>query len=399
MSVALSNTVKGLSSSLTLQINASVADLRAQGIPVISLGAGEPDFDTPPHIRRAAVQAMENGCTRYTSVSGLLPLRQAISKHIKKQKNLHYSPQEILVGAGVKQVLFEALQALINPGDEVLLPLPCWVSYPEMIRIAGGVPVPVSATADSGFLPAIDQLAAAVTPRTKALILNTPANPSGAVWPPSLVKAVMSLAQTHHLFVISDEIYEDLVFGGASHLSPAAVSQDAFERTIVLSGLSKAYAMTGWRVGYAAGPQSVVAAMTALQSHTSGSINTIAQYAALEALTAPQSCVQEMRDTFARRRKLLLHLLKEADLHPGVIPQGAFYLLLDIRPFLGKGMDQEVICDDLCFAQLLLQKQHVAVVPGAAFGAEGFVRLSYAASEQDLTCAVQRIGDFVRSLK
>lgn len=399
MSFSLSHAVKGLSSSLTLQINAAVSDLRAQGIPVISLGAGEPDFDTPPHIRRAAVQAMENGYTRYTAVSGILSLRQAICDHIRKQKNLSYTPPEIIVGAGAKQVLFEALQALLNPGDEVLLPLPCWVSYPEMIRILGGVPVPIETSAASGFLPTCAQIAAAVTPRTKVLILNTPANPSGVIWPPKLLKEVMQLAQTHDFYVISDEIYENLIYGDAVHYSPAAVSQDAFERTIVISGLSKAYAMTGWRVGYAAGPQAVIAAMIALQSHMSGSINTISQYAALEALTAPQDCVQEMRATFARRRKLLLHFMEKENLHPGVIPQGAFYLLMDVRPYLNQTASGSVLCDDLTFASRLLEEQHVAVVPGAAFGADGFVRLSYAAHEKDIITAVQRISDFVHSLK
>lgn len=399
MSLSLSRATKGLHSSLTLQINAAVSDLREKGIPVLSLGAGEPDFETPPHIRRAAEAAMEAGHTRYTAVSGILPLRKAICEHIQNQKNLIYTPQDILVGAGAKQVLFEALQAILNPGDEVILPQPCWVSYPEMIRILGGIPVCVSADADSGFLPRMEDIARAVTPRTKALIINTPNNPSGVVWPRSLLEEIMHLAHRCDFYVISDEIYEELVYSGTVHTSPAVLSDDAFRRTIMVSGFSKAYAMTGWRVGYAAGPQSVIAAMTALQSHMSGSINTIAQYAALAALTAPQDCVEYMRHTFSRRRKLLLHLLEKAHFRIAFLPQGAFYLLLDIRPFIGKTSNGKEITDDLSFAEMLLQQKHVAVVPGAAFGAAGFIRLSYAVNENDIAKAVQRIGEFVLRLK
>ena len=393
MSLNLSRATKGLSSSLTLQINAAVDDLRKKGIPVLSLGAGEPDFDTPPHIRSAAQAAMEAGHTRYTAVNGILPLRQAICRHIEKKKHLAYMPQDILVGAGAKQVLFEALEAILDPGDEVILPRPCWVSYPEMIRMLGGVPVFVDSKAERGFLPDIEALARAVSPRTKALIINSPNNPSGAVWPRKLLENVMQLAKAHDFCVISDEIYEDLLYSSAVHISPAALSEDAFRRTIVVSGFSKAYAMTGWRVGYAAGPQAVIAAMGALQSHASGSINTIAQYAALAALTESQACVEEMRLTFSHRRKLLLHLLEKENLRPAFHPEGAFYLLMDVRPYLGGE-----IADDLAFCELLLREKHVAAVPGSAFGAKGFIRLSYAAHENDIAEAVRRIGEFVRSL-
>ena len=394
MSLNLSRATKGLSSSLTLQINAAVDDLRKKGIPVLSLGAGEPDFDTPPHIRTAAQAAMEAGHTRYTAVNGILPLRQAICRHIEKKKHLTYMPQDILVGAGAKQVLFEALEAILDPGDEVILPRPCWISYPEMIRMLGGVPVFVDSEAERGFLPEIKAIARAVSPRTKALIINSPNNPSGAVWPRKLLENIMELAKARDLYVISDEIYEDLVYSGAAHISPASLSEDAFRRTIVVSGFSKAYAMTGWRVGYAAGPQAVIAAMGALQSHASGSINTIAQYAALAALTESQSCVEEMRLTFSRRRKLLLHLLENENLRPAFHPEGAFYLLMDVWPYLGGE-----IADDLAFCELLLREKHVAAVPGSAFGAKGFIRLSYAAHENDIAEAVRRMGEFVRSLQ
>lgn len=390
MSFSLSRMAIGLEPSVTLQINATVSQLKKHGVPVISLGAGEPDFDTPRHICQAAIQAIEYGQTRYTAVSGISPLREAICSHIKNQKRLCYTPDEIIVGTGAKQVLFEALQALLNPGDEVLLPAPCWVSYHDMIRMAGGEPILIETTPDNGFLPTISQIASAVTNRTKAIIINTPNNPTGAVWPCALLSDVMHLAQRHDFYVISDEIYENLVYDDARHISPAALSEDAFRRTIVVSGFSKSYAMTGWRVGYAAGPQSIIAAMTSLQSHQSGSINTIAQYAALAALEGDQTCVQQFKSTFAHRRTLLLDALEAEGLQPAIIPMGAFYALLDIRPFAD--------CD-IAFSKALLQSAHVAVVPGTAFCAPGFIRLSYAVHDQQITQAVARIGIFLRSLK
>lgn len=390
MSLDLSAMALRLAPSATLHLNATVSQLKEEGVDLLSLVAGEPDFDTPAHIRQAAVKALEKGCTRYTDVPGILPLRQAICTHVRKQKSLCYAPDEVVVGAGAKQVLFDALQAILNPGDEVILPAPYWVSYAELIRMAGGTPIFVHASAEQGFLPDITQLSQAVSARTKALIINTPNNPTGAIWPRTLLEEALKLAQKHDFYVISDEIYEDLVYGEALHISPAALSEDALRRTIVVSGFSKAYAMTGWRVGYATGPRQVIAAMTALQSHATGNVNSIAQYAALAALEGPQTCVQQMADTFSMRRKLLLHCLENERLHPGVIPQGAFYLLLDVRPFMP---------DDAAFAKDLLQHAHVAVVPGAAFGAEGFVRLSYAVHEAVITHAVQRIGAFVRQLQ
>lgn len=390
MSLSLSRMATGLEPSVTLQINATVSQMKKQGVPVISLGAGEPDFDTPQHICQAAIQAIEEGQTRYTAVSGIPSLREAICNHIKNQKGLSYTPDEIIVGAGAKQVLFEALQALLNPGDEVLLPTPCWVSYPDMIRMAGGEPILIQTTPDNGFLPTSSQVASAITNRTKAIIINTPNNPTGAVWPRALLSDVMHLAQQHDFYVISDEIYENLVYDDARHLSPAALSEDAFRRTIVISGLSKSYAMTGWRVGYAAGPQSIIAAMTSLQSHQSGNINTIAQYAALAALEGDQTCVQQFKSTFAHRRTLLLNALEAEGLQPAIIPMGAFYTLLDVRPFAD--------CD-IAFSKALLKSAHVAVVPGTAFYAPGFIRLSYAVHDQQITQAVARIGIFLRSLK
>ena len=394
MSLRLSKAALATAPSATLRINAVAGQLKNKGINIISLCAGEPDFDTPAHICRACAQAMQSGYTRYTDVSGMLPLRQAVCDHIQKHKGLLYVPDEIIIGSGAKQVLFTALQALIDPGDEVLLPAPYWVSYPDMIRIAGGTPCFINTSPDQGFLPSCDQLAQAVTPRTKAIIINTPGNPSGAVWPQSLLQSIMQLAQKHNLFVISDEIYESLLYDHYSHLSPATVSNDARSRTLVVSGMSKTYAMTGWRIGYGAGPKALISAMAALQSHTAGNACTLSQHAALAALSEPQDCVEHMKQAFARRRKLLLDCLQSEGLQPAIIPHGAFYLLLDVRPFLS-----DTRPDDESFCEQLLNTAHVALTPGTPFGACGFVRLSFATGDHDITQAVHRIGEFVRNLK
>lgn len=398
MSLKLSDRALLIAPSATLGLNATVAVMKKQGIDVISLGAGEPDFATPEHIRRAAYEAMEQGKTRYTDVSGIPELRQAIAAHIHQHKKLTYAANEIIVGSGAKQVILDALQAILDPGDEVILPSPFWVSYTEMIKIAGGVPVFVSTDAENDFLPTRAQMAACITERTKAMILNSPNNPTGAVWPKELLQDAVDLAVEHDYFIISDEIYEDLCYDGYSHISPAQLGKEAFERTIMVSGFSKAYAMTGWRVGYASAPRPIIAAMSALQSHASGNANSIAQYAALSALLGPQDCVHEMVAAFAKRRALILSCFEKANLKPGILPKGAFYLLLDVRPFIGKNCNGVEITGDQDFADLLLKNAYVAIVPGTPFGAPGFARLSYAVSDDNIIKAVDRIGKFVKTL-
>jgi len=399
MSLQLSDIALSISPSATLALNARVAQLKSDGVDVISMGAGEPDFDTPAHIRKAAKEAIDAGKTRYTDVKGIPQLRQAVADHIYAHKHLRYTPDEIIISAGAKQALVLALQAVLNPGDEVILPTPYWISYTEMIKIAGGKPVLLSTEPETDFLPTPDQLAQAVTERTKAIIINSPNNPTGTIWPRELLAAAAELARKHDFFMISDEIYEDLCYDGYTHISPAQISDDAKQRTILVSGFSKAYAMTGWRMGYASGPQFVIKAMAALQSHATGNPNSITQYAALTALTAPQDCVIDMAHSFARRRTLLLFLLAQNALRPGVMPKGAFYMLLDVRPYIGKKCGEEVITDDGKFAELLLNNAYVAVIPGAPFGAGGFVRLSYAVSDIQITDAVRRIAAFVQQLQ
>jgi len=393
----LSKAALEIKPSATLKINSAVSRLRAEGIAVLSLGAGEPDFDTPLHIGQAAIHAIQTGQTRYTFVNGILPLRQAICAYMEKEKGLHYSPDEILVSGGAKQALWAALKAVLDTNDEVLLPAPYWVSYPELIRMAGGVPVILPW--DENFLPREDDILKAITPRTKAILINTPCNPTGAVWPADRLKTIMHAAQKHDLCVISDEIYESFLYDGAAHLSPAALSEDARCRTLVISGVSKTYAMTGWRIGYAAGDRSIIAAMSAIQSHSAGNACTISQHAALAALEGSQECVTAMRSAFLQRRDLLLHALLKESLQPACIPQGAFYVMVDIRPFYGKRSGDTVIDSDIAFCEALLEQAHVALTPGCAFGLEGFVRISYAAAEETLHKAIRRIGRFIRFLK
>jgi len=398
MSTKLSQTALGIAPSATLKLNAAVAVMRSEGVDVISLGAGEPDFDTPDHIRRAATAAMEQGKTRYTDVAGIPQLRKAIADYILKKKGLSYQPNEIVVGNGAKQILYHGLQAMLDPGDEVIIPAPFWVSYQEMVHMCGGVVVPVEGKAENDFLPTIEQLEAAVTEKTKAIIINTPNNPTGAVWPHSLLKCITDLAEKNDFYIISDEIYENLVYDGIVHVSPATISEAAAKRTLVISGFSKAYAMTGWRVGYGSGPRPLIAAMTALQSHATGNSNSIAQYAALAALQGPQESVRIMTQIFSMRRKILIDKMKEQGLVIGVLPRGAFYLLMDIRPYIGKVCHGKTIEGDMDFASLLLEHALVAAVPGTPFAAPGFLRISYATNEKQILRAMERIGNFVRSL-
>ena len=399
MALQLSDIALSISPSATLSLNATVALLRQQGEDVISMGVGEPDFDTPVHIRKAAKEAIDAGKTRYTDVKGIPELRQAVADHIFAHKHLRYSKDEIIVSSGAKQAIVLALQSIINPGDEVILPAPYWISYTEMIKIAGGKPVIITTVPETEFLPTPEQLEAAVTERTRAIIINSPNNPTGNIWPRELLAAACELARKHDFFIVSDEIYEDLCYDGYSQISPAQISDDAKQRTILVSGFSKAYAMTGWRMGYASGPLFAIKAMGSIQSHMTGNPNSITQYAALTALTAPQDCVVDMAHSFARRRTLLLFLLAQNGLRPGVMPKGAFYMLLDVRHYLGKKCGDVVIDSDLKFAQMLLEKAFVAVIPGSPFGADGFVRMSYAVSDIQISEAVRRITAFVQSLE
>ena len=399
MPLTISSVCRNITPSTTLRLNALVSEKKQQGLDVISLAAGEPDFATPAHICQAGKRAIDEGRTKYTAVAGIPELRRALSEYLLSTRGLRYDARQTIIGTGAKQVLLGALQAILEPGDEVLLPAPCWLSYPEMVRMAGGVPVVVRTTMDQGYVPSREQLSWAVTPKTRAIILNSPNNPTGVVWDEPALRMVAEVARAQDFYIISDEIYEDLVYEGEKHIPIASLSEDAYARTITISGFSKAYAMTGWRLGYAAGNKAVIEAMEAYQSHATGNPSSVAQYAALAALTGDQACVEEMRQAFERRCAAMLAVL---DAIPGVRyakPHGAFYVLADVSRLLGKRFRGEVVDTDGRFAELLLEQALVSAVPGEPFFAPGCLRFSYAINEERLAEAGRRIKAFVQELE
>jgi len=398
MALTISKMCGGIAPSVTLALNARVAQMRAEGMQVISMGAGEPDFDTPAHIRQAAQKALDSGKTRYTAVPGIPELRSAVAAYLKRVNGLDYESNQVILCTGAKQALVGALQAILDEGDEVILPQPCWVSYPEMVRMAGGVSVPVYTTMEQGFVPTYEQLKAAVTGRTKAIIINSPSNPTGAVWTREQLAAAAKLAQEYDFYIISDEIYDKLVFAGAEHVSVPSLSRDAYARTILINGFSKSYAMTGWRIGYAAGPRAVIDAMSAYQSHATGNPSSVSQYAALAALEGDQACVDTMVQAFARRRELMVSLARDIAGISFFEPKGAFYILLNVSKLMGKRVNGRVLENSDDFSQALLESQQVAVVPGEAFGADRCCRLSYAIEDGQIVEALTRIKAFVESI-
>ena len=398
MSLEISRLCQSIAPSVTLKINAMAAQLREKGQDIISLGAGEPDFDTPAFIRDAAKAALDAGETRYTAASGTPALRRSVCDFLRREKGLTYRPDQVLICTGAKQALLNAFVAMLNPGDEVILPAPCWVSYPEMIAMAGGKAVWVEATEAEGFVPPIERIRAAVTERTKAILLNSPNNPTGAVWTREQLLAVGQLAVEKDIYLISDEIYDQLVYDGAEAVSVASLSPAIYARTLMVNGWSKAYAMTGWRLGYAAGPKALIAAMGAYQSHATGNPNAIAQAAGLAALEGDQRCVREMAAAFARRREMVLSLIAEMPYVSAFRPQGAFYVLLNVKELMGKSIGGREIHGSVELAEMLLEYAQIAVVPGAPFGAEGYVRLSYAAADDRLREAMRRLRAFLLQL-
>lgn len=398
MTHRISRVCQGIAPSVTLKMNALVADMRAQGKDVIGLGAGEPDFDTPLHIREAAKRAIDEGQTRYTAASGTPALRKAVADYLFRDKGLSYKPSQILICNGAKQALLNALVAILDPGDEVILPAPCWVSYPEMIAMAGGKAVWVYADENEGFIPSIEKIRAAITSRTRAIILNSPSNPTGAVWSRDQLLAVGQLAVEKELYIISDEIYDKLTYDGVESVSVATLSPAICNCTLLVNGWSKSYAMTGWRLGYVAGPKDVIAAMAAYQSHATGNPNSIAQAAGLAALTGDQRCVAEMAAAFARRRDLIVGLVQKLPHVSCFVPQGAFYIMLNMKELIGRAYAGRVIRDSGDFAELLLEYAQIAVVAGEPFGADGYCRISYAIADDRIVEAMRRLGAFLREM-
>ena len=399
MALTLSGKCLDIQPSVTLAIDARAKQLRQMGLDVIGFGAGEPDFDTPEYIRDAAKDALDQGMTRYTPVAGTLELRDEICVKLWRDNGLEYQPGEILVSNGAKQCLFNALSAVLDPGDEVIIPAPCWVSYPEMVRVAGGVPVMAMGDPDRGFIADADILRAYVTDKTKAIIINSPNNPNGYVYTKEMLQGIADLAIEKQLYVISDEVYEKLVYDDAEHVSIASLNDKIREQTIVINGVSKSYAMTGWRIGYAAAPIEIIKVMSAFQSHTTSGANAIAQHAAAIALTNGEKFMHDSHEEFDERRQLICKLINERTGLSAYKPKGAFYIMMDISNVIGKQINGKVIEGSESFAQILLDNKQVAVVPAKAFGADRYVRLSYATSKDKIVKGMKRISEFVKELQ
>jgi len=394
----LSKKAQSVSPSATLAIDALAKKLKAEGLDVIGFGAGEPDFDTPAHIREAAVRALAEGFTRYTPAAGMPELQQAICKKLLADNGLLYTPGQIVISNGAKHSLTNVFAALLNPGDEVLIPAPFWVSYPEMVKLNCGVPVIVSTRSENRFKVSAAELAAALTPKTRAIVLNSPVNPTGQVYNRTELAAIADFAVANNLYVVSDEVYEKLIYGGEEHVSIAALGREIKELTVLVNGASKTYAMTGWRIGYTASAPEIAKAMANIQSHTTSNPNSIAQKAAIAALEGPQDCVSEMNRAFAERRD---YMLEQVAATPGLCclePTGAFYVLLDISAAFGRHYRGQLITSGEDFASLLLENEKVAVVPGSGFGAPEHVRLSYALALDLIAKGLERLGNFARAI-
>ncbi len=399
MPLTLSERVLAISPSVTLAIDTKAKKLRQEGLDVIGFGAGEPDFCTPEYINDAGKFAIDAGITRYTAVAGTMDLRERICEKLYRDNGVVYTPAEVMVSNGAKQALFTAFCALLNPGDEVLVPTPIWLSYPEMIRMAGGVPVAVTASEAEDFIVTADMLRPYVTDKTKALILNTPSNPNGCVYSYETLKAISELAVEKGFYIVSDEIYEKLIYDDAVHYCIASFGEDIKKQAIVVNGVSKTYAMTGWRIGYAAGPQNIIQAMTSFQSHASSNANSIAQYAAATALSCGDKYIKSMITEYDVRRRLMHRMVNEIDGLSARLPKGAFYMMMNLTGILGKKYHGQVISCATKFAELLLVEKRVAVVPAAAFGDDRFVRLSYATSRSNIVEGMRRIAAFVNELE
>ena len=394
-----SNKAERIEPSVTLAITAKAKEMKANGINVISFSAGEPDFNTPKNIINAAIKAMEEGNTKYTNVNGILPLREAICKKFKEDNGLIYKPSQIVVSTGAKQSLANVFLAILNPGDEVIVPNPYWVSYPELIGLADGKAVFVESDETSSYKFTKENLEKVVTEKTKAIILNTPNNPTGTIYNKEELIEIAEFAKKHDLIIVSDEMYEKLIHDGEKHVSIASVSDDAYERTIVINGLSKSYAMTGWRLGYCGAAEKIVKLMTNIQSHMTSNVCSITQYAAVEALNGPQDKVKEMIVEFERRRNYMAKTLEEMNNLSIIKPQGAFYIMINIDKCLGKEINGERINNSMDFSAKLLEHEKVAVIPGKAFGLDNYVRVSYATSMESIEKGLERINKFVNKLK
>lgn len=396
----LSKRATSIKASTTMAISSKAAELKAAGLDVVSFGAGEPDFNTPAHIGQAGIDAIHNGQTRYTPAAGLPELRKAVCDKLKKDNGLDYEPAQVIISNGAKHSLINTFMAILNEGDEVIIPAPFWLSYSEMVRIAGGVPVIIHTKKENKFMLTKEELENAYTEKTKAVVLTSPSNPTGQVMGKADLEMIAAFAISHDILVVSDEIYEKLIYDeGKHHISIASLSKEIYDRTIVINGVSKSYAMTGWRIGYAAAPLQIAKLMASLQSHMASNPNTIAQMATIAALNGPQDCVAEMCVEFKKRRDYIFEREEAIPLLSALKPEGAFYLFVDVSGTYGKSYAGQEIKTAADFASILLDQKYVAVVPCADFGMPDYIRLSYATSMELIKKGMDRIEEMVKELK
>ena len=395
MNFNLSKKGLGISPSVTLAITAKAKAMKDSGIDVISFGAGEPDFNTPENIQNEGIRAIREGFTRYTPASGILELKEAVCKKLSKDNSLSYEPKNIVISNGAKHSIYNALMAIINPGDEVIIGKPYWVSYPELVRLVDGVPVFIETKEENNFKFNVSDLNNVLTDKTKALILNSPSNPTGSTYSREELEAIAKWAVDNNIFVISDEIYEKLIYDGKEHISIASINDDIKNLTIVINGMSKAYAMTGWRIGYSACHEDIAKVMSNIQSHATSNPSSIAQYASVEGLLGDQSYVEEMKRHFEERRNYMYETINSIKGLTCRKPEGAFYIMVNFSQLLGKTIGSYTINSSIDFANFLLEEGKVAVVPGIAFGDDSYIRLSYATSMENIKEGLKRIKELV----
>lgn len=393
----LSRIASAVHASTTLAIDAKAKQMKADGLNVVGFGTGEPDFDTPENIKEAAYAAIREGKTKYTPAAGIIPLRKAVAESMKRDLDLDYDFTQIVIASGAKHNLYAALRTLVNPGDEVILPAPYWVSYDEMIAMVGGVSVIVNAGEDQHFKITAEQLEAAVTEKTKAVIINNPSNPTGMLYNENELRKIADVCVRHDLYIIADEIYFKLLYDGKTFTSIAALGEEVKERTIIINGVSKSYAMTGWRIGYAAAPAHIAKIMANYLSHSTGAPSTISQWAAVEAFNGPQDTIEAMREVFEERRNYIVDRMNKIDGVSCIMPEGAFYVMMNMEKLKGKTIGGFEINTSDDFAMAFLEKELVAVVPCSGFGAPDFVRWTYATSMENIKEGLDRLEHFLKS--
>lgn len=399
MALTLSEKAKAVKPSSTLAITAKAKAMKAEGIDVVGFGAGEPDFNTPENICKAAIDAINNGFTKYTPASGTVELKEAICKKFKEFNNLEYTPDQIVVSNGGKQGLQNVFTAILNPSDEVIVPAPFWLSYPEMIKLADGTPVIIYTTKENGYKVTAEQVQAAITDKTKAIVINSPSNPTGNIYTKEELEAIAEVVVKNDIYVVADEMYENLIYGNDKHVSIGSLSDEIYKRTITCSGLSKSYAMTGWRIGYVGASKEIAKLMGAVQSHETSNPNSIAQKAAVEALTGDQSAIDVMKTEFNKRREYMYETISNMPYVSCLEPKGAFYVFVDAEETCTKLYKGEKITDAATIAKILLDDYSVAVIPCADFGFPKHFRLSYAISIEQIKKGLERINAFLKELE